>query len=98
MSKFQLLSEITQLDVKSTIQAVNEFLGDNGKGIELLKKSYNRLSITFKAEQIFGSTEQPVIKSKKKSKGWTIIGALAVSDHPNFIAIIFSKQERKVYR
>ena len=66
------------VDVKSNIQDVNEFLGDDRKGLELLKKSYNRLSITFKAEQIFGSTEQPVIKSKKKSKGWTILGALAV--------------------
>ena len=65
-------------NVDSTIQETNELLGVDGKSLEFLKKSYNRLLITFKAEQIFGSTEQPVVKSKKKSKGWTILGALAV--------------------
>ena len=64
-------------DIDSTIQTANELLGKNGKSLELLKKSYNRLSVKFKSEQIFGSMEQPVIKSKKKPPiSWAIIGAI----------------------
>ncbi|WP_172373860.1 RNA polymerase sigma factor [Sporosarcina jiandibaonis] len=66
-------------DIDSTILAANELLGESRKNLELLKKSYDRLSVTFKAEQIFGAMDQPVIKSKKKSIAWSIIGALALA-------------------
>ncbi len=48
--------------VESTIQEANQLLGVDGKSLEFLRKSYNRLSVTFKAGQIFGSTEKPAIK------------------------------------
>ena len=36
--------EDSSVDVESTIKATNELLGVDGKSLELLKKSYNRLS------------------------------------------------------
>ena len=83
------------VDVQSNIQDVYEFLGDDRKSLELLKKSYNRLSVTFKAEQVFGSMEQPVIKSKKKSIRWTIIAAFAVVIILISLPLSFPNKEEK---
>ena len=70
--------EESTVNVESIIREANELLGEDRKSLEFLKKSYDRISVTFKAEQLFGSMEQPVVKSKKKSFIWAIIGVIAI--------------------
>ncbi|QUW23231.1 sigma-70 family RNA polymerase sigma factor [Sporosarcina sp. Marseille-Q4063] len=83
-------------DIEITIQAAIELLGENRKSLEFLKKSYNRLSVKFNAEQIFGSiVQQPIIKSKKKSISWAIISAIALTIIIILLPLSFTNKKEK---
>jgi DNA-directed RNA polymerase specialized sigma24 family protein len=84
IDQISMITGGSALDVESAINTANELLDENRKSLELLKKSYNRLLLTFKADQVFGSMDQPVIKSEEKPSAWAIIGLFA------FVIILIS--------
>ena len=62
-----LILDCSTVEVGTNIQTAKNLLGMDQleKRIELLGKSYNRLSVRFKAEQIMGKTAPPEIKKEK---------------------------------
>ena len=68
-------------NVHANINTAHELLGVDEKSLNLLKKSYNRLPVKFRADQVYGAIKQPAHSAKKKSKSiaWTIIAVFSLA-------------------